>query len=83
MSDLEATGPDRSGLRYVQIADDIQDRITKGELKPNARLISERDLAVYYHCSYGTIRRVMQELRERGYVETLHGKGTFVTIPET
>src|ERR1700677_2470155 len=79
MSDLAAPEGRRSDLRYVQVADDIETRIVKGELKPAQRLISEHDLATYYECSYGTIRRAMKELRIRGLIATIHGRGTFVT----
>ena len=81
MSELEAPQGRKSDLRYVQIADDVEQRIASGELKPGARLISERDLAEFYDVSYGTIRRVMKELRERGLISTVHGRGTFV-IPQ-
>jgi DNA-binding GntR family transcriptional regulator len=77
-SELEASAPRRADLRYVQVADDIERRIASGELKPGTRLISERDLSGFYGCSYGTIRRSMKELRTRGLIETIHGKGTFV-----
>jgi len=42
------------------------------------RLRAERDLATYYEVSYGTVRRAMEVLRERGLIETIHGRGTFV-----
>jgi DNA-binding GntR family transcriptional regulator len=41
-------------------------------------LRAERDLAAYYQVSYGTVRRAMVVLRERGLIETIHGRGTFV-----
>jgi GntR family transcriptional regulator len=44
-----------------------------------ARLRSERDLAEHYEVSYGTIRRAMEVLRERGLIATIHGRETFVT----
>lgn len=78
MSDLEATGGRDADLAYVQIADDIAARITSGELRPGARLRSERALAEYYGRSYQTVRRAMEVLRERGLIVTIHGRGTFV-----
>jgi DNA-binding GntR family transcriptional regulator len=33
----------------------------------------------YYGVAYQTIRRAMRELRERGLVESVLGKGTFIT----
>jgi DNA-binding GntR family transcriptional regulator len=44
-----------------------------------ARLRSERDLAEHYEVSYGTIRRAMEVLRERGLIATIHGRETFIT----
>ena len=79
VSDLEAAGGRDADLAYMRVADDIASRITSGELAPGARLRSERDLAVYYEVSYGTVRRAMQVLRGRGLITTIHGRGTFVS----
>ncbi|GAA2456845.1 winged helix-turn-helix domain-containing protein [Streptomyces macrosporus] len=68
-------------LVYVAVADHIAARIRAGELRPGARLRSERDLAAEYGVAYLTVRRAMEVLRNRGYVETVHGKGTFVADP--
>ncbi len=78
MSDLEAKGGRDADLAYLRVADDIASRIASGELAPGARLRSERDLAEYYGVSYGTVRRAMQVLRDRGLITTIHGRGTFV-----
>lgn len=77
-SELEAALPRRGELLYVRLADDIERRIRSGELRAGARLLSERDLADFYKCSYGTMRRVTKELRSRNLIETIHGKGTFI-----
>jgi DNA-binding GntR family transcriptional regulator len=81
VSDLEAQGGRDADLAYLRVADDIAARITSGELAPGARLRSERDLAEYYEVAYGTIRRATQVLRDRGLIETIQGRGTFVTAP--
>lgn len=78
MSDLEAQGGRDAELAYVRVAEDIAARIASGELAPGARLRAERELAEYYGVAYGTIRRAMALLRERGLIETVHGRGTFV-----
>jgi len=78
VSDLEAKGGRDADLAYLRVADDIASRIASGELAPGARLRSERDLAEYYGVSYGTVRRAMQVLRDRGLITTIHGRGTFV-----
>lgn len=80
-SDLEAPGGRDADLAYMRVADDIAARITSGELAAGARLRSERDLATYYGVSYGTVRRAMQVLRDRGLITTIHGRGTFVADP--
>lgn len=77
-SDIEAAGGRDSDLAYMQVVDDISGRISGGDLAPGARLLSERALADHYGVSYGTVRRAMEVLRERGLVRTVHGRGTFV-----
>lgn len=73
--------PDGPRLVYVQVADLIAGRIARGELAPGSRLPAERDLAAEYGVAYDTIRRAAAVLRERGLIETVHGRGTFVAIP--
>ena len=68
--------PDSPVLAYLQVADDLAGRISRGEL--SGRMPAERDLASEYGVAYGTIRRAMQVLRERGLVDSVHGRGTFV-----
>ncbi|MCX4572319.1 winged helix-turn-helix domain-containing protein [Streptomyces sp. NBC_01571] len=63
---------------YARIADDLARQIEAGEIPAGGRLPNERDLADVYHVSAGTIRRAVQELRERGLVATLPAKGTYV-----
>lgn len=72
---------DASLMKYVQVADDIQARIKAGQLQPGARLPGERELADQYQIAYGTARRVIQELRDRGLVQTVPSKGTFIVEP--
>ncbi|MCW2938467.1 MAG: GntR family transcriptional regulator [Actinomycetia bacterium] len=81
--DRDTPGFDREGpdLVYVQVADHIAERINTGELQPGARLPSEHDLADQYGVAYLTVRRATRELRERGLIRTVHGKGTFVVPP--
>ena len=79
VSDLEAQGGRDADLEYLRVAGDIAARIASGELAPGARLLAERALAEYYGVAYGTVRRAMQVLRERGLIETIHGRGTFVS----
>jgi DNA-binding GntR family transcriptional regulator len=61
---------------YIQVADDLQRRISDGEIE--AKLPSERDLAEDYGVAYTTVRRAMEVLRDRGLIITRHGRGTFI-----
>lgn len=63
---------------YLQVADHIEARIRAGELPVGARLPGEHDLAEEYGVAFGTARRVTRELRERGLIRTLPGKGSYV-----
>ncbi|MEV5317185.1 winged helix-turn-helix domain-containing protein [Streptomyces sp. NPDC052687] len=68
---------------YVQIADRISSQIRSGRLPVGARLASEPDLATQYGVGINTLRRAIRELRERGVVDTVPAKGTFViAVPE-
>jgi GntR family transcriptional regulator len=62
---------------YLQIADDIARRIDDGEF--TYKLPSERAFTEEYETSYATARRAMEELRDRGVITTIHGRGTYVT----
>src|SRR6266581_3148894 len=75
--------PDAGGPAYVymRVADHIAARIAAGDLPAEARLPAERDLAAEYAVAIGTARRAVLELRDRGLVVTLPGKGTYVVRP--
>jgi GntR family transcriptional regulator len=81
VSDIEASGGRTPELAYMRVANDIASRITTGELAPGARLLSERNLAVYYGVAFHTVRHAIQILRDRGLIISVHGRGTFVTDP--
>jgi DNA-binding GntR family transcriptional regulator len=68
-------------MKYVQVADDIQTRIQRGQMQPGSRLPGERELADQYRIANGTARRVIQELRDRGIAQTVPSKGTFIVEP--
>lgn len=78
MVDVPEFSPDGPELFYMAVANHLAARIAAGELQPGERLTPERELAAEYGVAYLTIRRAMQELRERGLIVTVHGRGTFV-----
>lgn len=80
MSEVPPFEPVQDGPEYVyvQVANHIAARIAAGDLPPGARLPAERDLAAEYGVAYLTVRRAAQELRDRGLIVTVMGRGTFV-----
>lgn len=66
---------------YAQLADLIAAQITAGTLAVDRPIPSEARLADEYGVARLTARRAVRELRERGLVHTVHGKGSFVTDP--
>jgi DNA-binding GntR family transcriptional regulator len=80
-SEVPKFDPQGPQLVYMAFADHIAARIAAGDLRPGARLPSERELADEYGIAYMTVRRGTQELRDRGLILTVHGKGTFVADP--
>ena len=73
--------PYGSEYAYVQVADDLQRRITEGEIP--MKLPSERSIAEEYGVAYTTVRHATAVLRERGVIVTVHGRGTFVRPPRS
>ncbi|MCZ9340639.1 GntR family transcriptional regulator [Streptomyces sp. TRM76130] len=63
---------------YVQLADIIARKIKAGTLAPDRPIPSEYRLADEYGVARLTARRAAQELRERGLIVTVRGKGSFV-----
>jgi len=80
MGDDHGSGADTPvpQYEYVRVADDIQERIRRGELPLGARLPGEVDLGREYGVASHTARRAVRVLRERGLVATLPSKGTYV-----
>ena len=71
--------PIQSERLYEQIVSQIEQRIVKGELKVGDQLPSERELAEQFAVSRTAVREAVKALREKGLVEILAGRGTFIT----
>lgn len=67
------------GYVWQQVAARIEAEIADGTLAPGAMLMNERAMAEEYGVAIGTVRRAMEDLRDRGLVVTLPHKGTYVT----
>jgi GntR family transcriptional regulator len=63
---------------YRRIANDIQAKIDRGELKSGDRLASTSELAGTYGVSASTVYRAVTLLRDRGVVAGQSGKGVYV-----
>lgn len=72
----------RTNLSF-QVADTIRQRINSGEIAPEMKLPSERELSEAFSVSRVSIREAIQILLAQGYVEIQHGKGTFVLDAKT
>lgn len=66
-----------SELLYMQVADNIMERIHNGVLREHEKL-SERKLAIEYQVSRTVIREAIKLLNEKGLVNTVYGKGSYV-----
>jgi GntR family transcriptional regulator len=69
-------------LVWVQLADLITQRILDGTYPVESRLPSEVALQQETGAARETIRQAIAELRKRGLIETVAGKGSFV-LPES
>lgn len=63
---------------HQRIADDIRDRIERGELAPGERLPSQRELAEAWHCSLQPVIAALRRLETEGWIESRQGVGAFV-----
>ena len=76
---LSPTHPDPM---YKQVTDQIKDAIASGDLKPNDRLPSVRELSEALSVSAITIKRAYADLETDGYILTRAGLGSFVAAVE-
>ncbi|OFW10346.1 MAG: hypothetical protein A3H96_02430 [Acidobacteria bacterium RIFCSPLOWO2_02_FULL_67_36] len=68
----------RASRLYQQIVEQIEQSIRGGQLKPGDQLPAERDLAERFGVSRTAVREAVKALCEKGLVEALPGRGTFV-----
>jgi GntR family transcriptional regulator len=63
---------------YKQVTDQIKDAIAAGDLKPNDRLPSVREMSEALKVSAITVKRAYLDLETEGYILTRAGLGSFV-----
>lgn len=64
---------------YEQIVRQIKGNVVKGYLKPGDSLPSIRSLAKELEISVITTKRSYEELEREGFIQTIPGKGSFVS----
>jgi GntR family transcriptional regulator len=63
---------------YKQITDQVKDAIASGQLAPETRLPSIREMARELNISAITIKRSYADLENEGYILTRSGLGSYV-----
>lgn len=67
---------------YKQLADELESKIINGDIKPGKKLPSENELCELYNVSRITVRQALNILVQKDLVYSVHGKGSFVKVPE-
>lgn len=67
---------------WRQLAEALRLLILDGRLALDSRLPGERELAAVLQVSRTTVASAMAQLREEGYLESRHGSGSRVILPE-
>lgn len=65
-----------------RLAEQIEERVIRGDLADGEKLPPESVLAEEYGVSRPLVREALAKLRARGYLETVTGRGTFVRHPD-
>jgi GntR family transcriptional repressor for pyruvate dehydrogenase complex len=63
---------------YEQIVDQIKGLISKGNLHPGDKLLSERELTEHLKVSRASVREALRSLEIMGLLEIKPGEGTFI-----
>ncbi len=64
---------------YEQIVLQVKQQIAQGSLGPGEPIPSMRALARRLHISVITVQKAYETLQQDGFIETVQGKGTFVS----
>lgn len=64
---------------YLQIADELKERILRGELPDGSRLPAESELARTFGVNHLTVRKGVRVLSEQNLIIQQHGRGNFVS----
>ena len=67
---------------YLRLSDTLAEQIMDGTLPEGTLLPSERELCQTHGISRTTVRQALQDLSQKGYSKSIHGKGTVVVRPQ-
>ena len=70
-----------TGLRYINVANLLRNRVLQGEYKSGERLPSQHDLAKDLNVALNTLQSALNILGREGYVTRKTGQGTFIALP--
>lgn len=65
---------------YEQVVERFKELILKGALEPDSQLPSVRNLAMDLSINPNTIQRAYGELEREGYIYSVKGKGSFISV---
>jgi GntR family transcriptional regulator len=69
----------RSGIPiYLQVVEQIKERLASGQLKPGDQLPTVRSLAADLRVNFNTIARAYRIMDESGIISTQQGRGTYI-----
>jgi DNA-binding GntR family transcriptional regulator len=68
--------------RYLEISQDIIDKIQDGSLRYGEQIMTESQLCEIYTVSRMTVNKALSSLTDKGYITRIAGKGTFVLEPK-
>ena len=69
-------------LLYKQIIDYLKEKINSGEMQPNNKIPTEKELSEQFDVSRITSKRALEELSKEGLIYRIQGSGSFVTPRE-
>lgn len=82
MADLPVLRPTSRVEIWIQLRDQLAERILDGRIPPDHKLWAQTELAEALHVSRGTTIRAYDALQEIGLVMRVPGRGLFSSMPE-
>lgn len=81
LSSKQRLRPEDDKPLFEQLKNLLRDDIVERRLKPGQKLPSEARLQSTYEVSRITVRQALSALQSEGLIQTINGKGSFVTRP--